>query len=251
MGTWISHLRIAENLLQEIADLDEVSFAYGNLAPDSGLPNENWTQFDPPKEVTHFLRPGEDEGHIMDLQFYRQYFDRGLEADLPRYSFLLGYFFHLLCDNLWSKRVGSASEQAYEQLIAEQGISARHQLKRDWYDLDLRYVRDHRDCLFWRIIMKHPNPTAYLPFLPETSLHHQLNYIRRFYSEPDPRRELDRPYPYLNEATMNRFVHDSTQAILKIFSERHYLATTNADTALSLLAAEEVSQYELPIGDQS
>src|SRR5262245_39081459 len=64
MGTWISHLRIAENLLAQIPGLDEVAFAYGNLAPDSGLPNADWTIFDPPKTVTHFLRVGEDEGQI-------------------------------------------------------------------------------------------------------------------------------------------------------------------------------------------
>ena len=55
MGTWISHLRIAEQLLTAMPQLDEVAFIYGNLAPDSGLPNADWSAFDPPKEVTHFL----------------------------------------------------------------------------------------------------------------------------------------------------------------------------------------------------
>ncbi len=68
MGTWIGHLRIAENLLAVLPHLDEVAFAFGSLAPDSGVPNEDWSQFDPPKEVTHFLRPGEDEGRIKDLE---------------------------------------------------------------------------------------------------------------------------------------------------------------------------------------
>jgi len=67
MGTWISHLRIAEQLLTAMPQLDEVAFIYGNLAPDSGLPNADWSAFDPPKEVTHFLRPGEDEGRIAGI----------------------------------------------------------------------------------------------------------------------------------------------------------------------------------------
>jgi hypothetical protein len=60
MGTWISHLRIAENLLEYFPNVDEVTFAFGNLSPDSGIPNSDWTQFDPPNEVTHFLHKGEE-----------------------------------------------------------------------------------------------------------------------------------------------------------------------------------------------
>jgi hypothetical protein len=73
MGTWISHLRIAEKLLQFFPALDEVTFTFGNLSPDSGVPNADWTGFDPPKEVTHFLRKGGGEDDIHDLVFYRQY----------------------------------------------------------------------------------------------------------------------------------------------------------------------------------
>ena len=73
MGTWISHLRIAENLLSHFPELDEVTFAFGNLSPDSGIPNADWTEFDPPKEITHFLRTGEGEGEIHDLVYYEQY----------------------------------------------------------------------------------------------------------------------------------------------------------------------------------
>jgi len=41
-----------------------------------------------------------------------------------------------------------------------------------------------------------------------------FDYIRTFYSQPDPARVLDRPYPWLNEATMSRFVEDSTAVTL-------------------------------------
>lgn len=105
MGTWIAHLHIADKLLAVLPGLDEAAFACGSLAPDSGVPNANRSAFDPPKEVTHFLKPGEAEDHIKDLEFYRAYLaDLALYADPVRHSFLLGYFFHLLCDNLWSRR---------------------------------------------------------------------------------------------------------------------------------------------------
>ena len=38
MGTWITHLRVAEKLLEHFPGVDEVTFAFGNLSPDSGHP---------------------------------------------------------------------------------------------------------------------------------------------------------------------------------------------------------------------
>src|SRR5688500_4628335 len=104
MGTWISHLRVAEILLDKLPYLDAAVFACGSLSPDSGIPNADWSAFDPPKEVTHFLDRGQDEGRIKDLEFYRAYL-ADVPRDNPNYSFLLGYFLHLIYDNLWAIRI--------------------------------------------------------------------------------------------------------------------------------------------------
>ena len=110
MGTWISHLRVAENLLPHFPEVDEVTFTFGNLSPDSGIPNADWTEFDPPKEVTHFLRKDGEEHEIHDLVYYQQYLmDIQPGDDIRLYSFRLGYFFHLICDIMWSKRIGKAT----------------------------------------------------------------------------------------------------------------------------------------------
>jgi hypothetical protein len=53
MARWITHLRIIENLLRFISGLGEVEFAVGNIAPDSGVPDEKWEKVKPPTEVTH------------------------------------------------------------------------------------------------------------------------------------------------------------------------------------------------------
>ena len=253
MGAWISHLRITEKLLPHLEGLDEAAFLFGNLAPDSGKPNEDWTQFDPPKEVTHYLKKGEGEGHIRDMQFCHDFLQRASpDDDNSRYSFLLGYFFHLLCDNLWTKWIGAASRRDYAALIEEKGIYAWRQMKEDWYGLDFLYVRDHPGSNFWQILMPAVNPPAYLPFLAEDALHLQLDYIRRFYSEPDPGGALDRPYPFLNEATMSRYVNDSVQVILDIHQNLNQLAQqNNSHTALALIPAEKLQPYEPPLGDKT
>ena len=45
MASWIVHLRIAENLLGFIPDLEPARFAVGNIAPDSWMPDEKWENF--------------------------------------------------------------------------------------------------------------------------------------------------------------------------------------------------------------
>lgn len=54
MATWITHFRIAENILKVREDLDTEAFVVGNIGPDSGVPNEDWSNFDPPKIITHW-----------------------------------------------------------------------------------------------------------------------------------------------------------------------------------------------------
>lgn len=250
MGTWITHLRLAENLLAHIPGLDEVAFAYGNLAPDSGVPNADWTAFDPPKTVTHFLRAGEDEGEIHDLEFYRRYLaDLTLLADPLNYSFRLGYFFHLICDNLWAWRIWRPTRRAHPADYAANPAKFVDEVKQDWYGLDHQYLRQHPDSLFWRVLLPAPNPPAYVPFVPEAALHQQFNYIKNYY---DQEREpaVERPYPYLNATMLARHVVDSTAAVLRI---HHTLAEgvvpETMSTALVLLPASETAGYEMPLGD--
>lgn len=142
MGTWISHLRIAENLFAAIPGLDETAFTCGSLSPDSGVPNMDWSVFDPPKEVTHFLQPGEDEGRIKDLEFHRLYLAGLSLDDAPaRYSFVLGYFFHLRCDNLWSKWIVSTSKVAYADHLARRGREGWSDFKIDGFVVTASAVR--------------------------------------------------------------------------------------------------------------
>ena len=42
MASWMVHLRIADELLKHISNIDETAFVMGNIAPDSGVPNEDW-----------------------------------------------------------------------------------------------------------------------------------------------------------------------------------------------------------------
>lgn len=251
MGTWISHLRVADNLLPHFPELDEVTFTFGNLSPDSGIPNADWTEFDPPKEVTHFLRRGEEEHAIHDLVYYKQYLaDVRPEDDIKLYSFRLGYFFHLICDIVWAKRIGAATKQQFRELFEINKSEAVSLVKGDWYGLDQLYVRNHPEHIFWRVIMTNPFPPSYLPFVKEVALHQQYDHIRKFYSAQEDQWFLSIPYQYLNENTMTRAVNDSVEAVL-IVSEKvkNIKKLDGLESSVSLLPGYLTTPYEEPLGN--
>lgn len=251
MGTWISHLRIAEKLLDHFPELDEVTFTFGNLSPDSGIPNADWTQFDPPKEVTHFLRKGQGEDAIHDLEFYQQYLaDIKPEDDVKLYSFRLGYFFHLICDIMWAKRIGTATKIEFKSLFDHDFKQAVELVKGDWYGLDQLYVREKSESLFWRVIVSSPNPPSYLPFIKAEALHQQYDYIRKFYGQPPDGWFVSLPYQYLNEKTMSRMVDDSIEAVLLVHEKVQGLKKLDElKSSVSLLPESLTSPYKSPLGN--
>jgi hypothetical protein len=250
MGTWIAHLRIADNLLSRIPDLEEMNFVYGNLAPDSGMPNENWTVFDPPKEITHFSRPNEGEGEIRDLEYYRKHLLPVLPpSDRGEYSFRLGYFFHLLCDILWFRKIGTTTIRAFDREIRTDPGAAWETIKADWYGQDFLFVRRHPDGIFQRVLAATPNPPSRLPFIPDHAFHHQMDYIRGLYGNIKPEWIVPRPYPYLNERTMNRFVDESTAVIDSVWRKRDRLSSENGNSALDRIDGGDLLPYAMPLGD--
>jgi Zinc dependent phospholipase C len=251
MGTWISHLRIAENLLHDFPDIDEVTFAFGNLSPDSGVPNADWTAFDPPKEVTHFLKQGEGEHAIHDLVYYRQYLAPVKpEENINLYSFRLGYFFHLICDIMWAKRIWQATKFVYRDELERNETEAVGNIKRDWYGLDQVYVRKNPDSLFWRVIVPRQNPPSYLPFVKDEALHHQYNYIRKYYSQPESDWFSSLPFHYLNEKTMSRVIRDSIEAVLIVYKKlQNTKDLDDVPSSIYLLPETLITPYKEPLGN--
>lgn len=221
MATWIAHLRIAEKLLEHIPNIDPAQFAVGNLAPDSGLPDENWENFDPPTAVTHFEISMEDGGtQLEDLRFYRQYLaDIPMERDRPRYSFLLGYFFHLLTDNLWRAEIVEYTKKKYPQQF-EANPNFIWEVKKDWYGLDFAYVRAHPESLFWKVFIPAEYSENYLEFFPREAIPVQMEYIKKYYQRTDveieQRLRLSENV-YLTKKEMDAFVESAVAFICFIF----------------------------------
>lgn len=215
MATWITHLRIAENLLNLFPEMDVAAFAVGNIAPDSGIPDEKWEKFTPPGEVTHFYAPKGTPYTIADLEFARRYLP-GTEPplDRKRSSFCWGYFCHLVTDNLWARDIYRPTRQRYQaQFDADRSFI--WEVKKDWYGLDFEYVRDHPGSLYWSVFLQCEYPVNYLAFLLPEGVRQVIAHIQRYYRTLDEHalERINRQRQYLTMPEVDAFVSEATRFI--------------------------------------
>lgn len=246
MATWIVHLRLAENLLGRIPGLDPGAFAVGSIAPDSGIPDERWKTFTPPPEVSHFSLSGELPKDLADLRFYRHYvapLNPQQDGGKP-FSFLLGYFFHLVTDNLWAKQIGRPTLERFTvEFAADKGFI--WEIKRDWYGLDFDYLRAHPDSLFWNLFLNCTYEEDYLNYMPAEAVRERVAYIQEFYQRDDEEvraQFFERPDIYLTQEEMDRFVEQTTGLLERAYRMlwEEGVDTGGHNSVLDLLSASEV-----------
>jgi len=85
MATWIAHMRIAEYFMDNYASLNNTAFLVGNIGPDCGVPNNDWSQFTPDGNITHW-KTGDKS--TIDAEGFRRIY---LQAKYEKYPFFMGY----------------------------------------------------------------------------------------------------------------------------------------------------------------
>lgn len=145
MATWMIHLRIADLLLDAVPGLDATAFVVGNLAPDSGTPNEDWTAFTPPKALSHFKTMEGDRTFTDTGRFCAEYLcGEKLSAYATRErSFYLGYLAHLLTDIAWVQNMRNPALARCGGLSAAEIAGQMQKWKRDWCDSDFLFLEAH------------------------------------------------------------------------------------------------------------
>jgi len=108
-------------------------------------PNADWTAFDPPKEVTHFLHHGEGEDKIRDIEFYLDYVKAGphFEDDLADTASVVAISFIWSLTTYGHTVLMRLTKSAIPKLINNPTSAMWQTLKRDWFDLDFCFLRDH------------------------------------------------------------------------------------------------------------
>ena len=201
MASWMIHLRIADKLLDRIPGLSPIEFIMGNMAPDSGVPNEDWSAFSPSTKVSHFRTDDGIGKKKIDLDAYLGgYFTPELRSGYndQQYAFYLGYFVHLLTDCLWSDRIAKPTVDKF-------GRERMADIKEDWYDLDFLYLKKHPGFRAFRAYLGSVGfVNRYLDFFAPDAFDNRRDYITAFYLQEND--HLDREYPYLTESEADEFV---------------------------------------------
>jgi len=225
MASWMIHLRIADKLLDRIPNLSPIEFIMGNMAPDSGVPNEDWTQFFPSKSVSHFQTMNEAGKREINLESYLdQYFSPALREsyDEKQYSFYLGYYTHLLADRFWSDLVAFPTRKRFSALFEQDRQKAWELIKEDWYDLDYLYLKKHPGFRAFRAYLGSVGfVNTYMDSFAPDAFDNRRAYITDFYLQDND--HLDREYPYLTEQEADAFVGDAVKGILEALEAEIFL----------------------------
>lgn len=218
MASWLVHLRIADKLLDEIPGLSPTEFVVGSIAPDSGVPNEDWTSFTPSTTISHYRKDsGEKTGKNIDIAAYvGEYFTPEQQAgyNSRQFSFYLGYLTHLLTDIHWSDRIATPSFRKFIGSDASSWNPLVAKIKDDWYDLDYLYLRKHPDFRAFRIFREAEGfLNIFMTQFSADAFDNRRHYITDFYLQEN--NHLDREYTYLTEAEADAFVGEVGAQILQ------------------------------------
>jgi hypothetical protein len=234
MAPWIIHLRIAEENIRSLKFLNTNYFAIGNIAPDSGFRSSIDDEFDPPPFISHYHTQGKARYTIADLGFFRQYLAIYPERDdmlkwkslsftpslsLQKFSFLLGYYFHLVTDNLWFEAIDKPTREKYKKEF-DSDPSFIWEVKRDWYGLDLEYVRNYPQSLYWSSFLDAEYKHDFIPFMKPYAIQKRIDEIVELYQRTDDEIEHwygQRPGKYLTKEEYDMFVLNSSPLVLKCY----------------------------------
>ena len=218
MASWLVHLRVADRILSKYRYLSHAEFIVGNIAPDSGIPNENWTQFTPSTDISHF-KTGK-HAKAEPATFIEKYLT-AKQQDLyanPIFSFYLGYLVHLITDVEWSESVYYPAKVKFAEEYEKDPEGFIWKLKKDWYDLDFLYLREHPDFRAFRLYTSAEGfKNTYIDEFSEDAFDIRRKYIVDYYQQC--RVDIDREFRYLTETELNAFVDTCVKKIMVTLKE--------------------------------
>ncbi len=186
MANWVTHLIIADKVMANCPQLDRRGFCVGNIAPDCNIENEDWTSFTPPRELTHWMS-GDVKIMSDSDNFCREYIIKrkiNIQSD-EEYSFLLGYYAHLITDAAWKRYVRDEHrvKAAWLRLKNNKDLYLRAKgYPKDWatlkmlvsikmytneiYTMEAEYLRENPDSGYLKEILPLKEFPDYIDYLP-------------------------------------------------------------------------------------
>lgn len=195
MSTWVTHLMVADAVLERLPYLRRHEFCVGNIAPDCNIENEDWTSFTPSREVTHWMSD-EKKSSADSERFLREYVERKKDLDSKEESFLLGYYAHLVTDAeflrvlheeervraIW-KRIKQHPELSMlavgmdETLASVNRLIPKRERMQDIYSWEAEYLEFHPESGYFTEIINLKKFPDYLEYLPEGAIVRKVQFM--------------------------------------------------------------------------
>ncbi len=228
MSTWVTHLMVADKVLQQISELSKHEFLVGNIAPDCNVENEDWTSFTPSREVTHWMSEGRKVAADCD-RFLHEYVEKSEKLDKKEESFLLGYYAHLIVDAefqryirdeervkaTWERikkhpelsKLAAGMEETWDSVKV---LISRKDRGKDIYSIERTYLDSHPESGYLTDIIGLSEFPDYIDYLPKGAIVRKVKVMGYM-----PETESSQ-YPYIGMSTQEYacFVDNATKLVV-------------------------------------
>lgn len=214
MATWIAHLRVAENLINRGLNFKVEPFTVGNIGPDAGVPNEDYSEFTPSPNITHW----KEDKVIKPENFREKYLDKVMnKVSTDKYAFYLGYYVHLLTDVKWTEFFQYKKEDSLHREGFERDKDFIWVIKKDWYGLDFLYLDKNPESIFFTCFKNVIDVPDYLDYYPKGAFTKKVKYISDYYLGENE--ETKENFIYLTEKEMDKFIEEASDSIYNRLKE--------------------------------
>ena len=235
MATWVTHLMIADSVLQHFPSLDRHGFCIGNIAPDCNVENEDWTAFTPSREVTHWMQGERKKASDCDA-FYDEYIAKRRDhiQNTEEYAFLMGYYAHLITDAAFQKMIRDENrvKAAWKRIKKNENLRERSAgmdetwdnakkliPKRVWvghiYSLEAEYLNAHPDSGYLTEILPLKAFPDYIDYLPKGAIVRKIGVMGYL---PEINESLGE-WIAISREENEAYIQETIQTIVDRFSE--------------------------------
>ena len=239
MATWVTHLIIADAVMNQFPKLDRRGFCVGNIAPDCNVENEDWTAFTPSREVTHWMQGERKKASDCDA-FCQKYIveHRDKIKSAEEYAFLLGYYSHLMTDAAFQafirdenrvkavwKRIKENSELSQQCTGMEETWDSIKKLvskggrMREIYTLEAEYLQQHPDSGYLTEILPLKEFPDYIDYLPHGCIARKIS-VMGYIPKAD---ETLTDFLTISKGEYTSFLTSTVQLVSNKFTQMHKL----------------------------
>lgn len=190
MAEWVSHLIIADRVMERVPGLCRHEFCVGNIAPDCNYRNPDGKTFTPSREITHWMKHERKTATDCD-DFFTAYILERMDRirSKQELSFLLGYYAHLITDAELQRTIRDPERvaEAWKRIRIHPELAPlsvgmdetwdnvkrlipREERMKDFYVIEREYLDAHADSGYFTEIAGLESFPDYIDYLPHNAI---------------------------------------------------------------------------------